>query len=71
MWDTTFYNNIQIEALLVKVDDGLQIGFIYCRTKPTNEEINAIKKLFSKSHIIMGDINLSHKDEEDKSKDIV
>ena len=60
--------NIQIEGLFVNMKDGMQIGFIYCRTKPTHEEIKAINEFFINAHIVLGDFNLSHRDEEDKSK---
>ena len=48
--------------------DEMQIGFIYCRTKPTHEEIKAINEFFINAHIVLGDFNLSHKLSEDKEK---
>ena len=48
--------------------NGLKIGFIYCRSTPTEQEIRAIKKSFSECNIIMGDFNLSHRDHGDKEK---
>jgi len=52
---------LQIEALIVKLGNGITIGFVYCRTTPTNAEIDALKKLFSGCDILMGDLNISQR----------
>ena len=50
--------DLQIEGLIVKMENGLEIGFLYCRSTPTDAEI---KKYFGECNVIMGDLNLSHR----------
>ena len=59
---------LQIEALIVKLGSGITIGFVYCRTTPTNAEISALKKLFSSCDIFMGDLNISQRISSDQEK---
>ena len=61
-------DNLQIQGLIVCMKNGLKIGFIYCRSTPTEQEIRAINKSFSECNIIMGDFNLSHRINAEKEK---
>ena len=63
-------NMLQIQGLRVKFqkEDGMDLGLIYCREKPTVKECEAIKRKFDACHIILGDLNLSTRNEEDKKK---
>ena len=58
----------QIEGLFINMKNKQQFGYIYCRTKPTNSEVHAIKNFFQDSTIILGDFNLSHRMEDDQTK---
>ena len=60
--------NLQIQGLIVRLLNDLKIGFIYCRSTPTHQEINAINKAFDECHILTGDFNLSHRIAGDKEK---
>ena len=59
---------IQIEGLIVKGMKNLTLGFLYCRSTPTDPEIKAINKYFVECNILMGDINLSHRIKRDREK---
>ena len=63
-------NKLQIQGLKVKFqnDDGMDLGFIYARKTPTIKEVEAIKRKFSSCHFILGDLNLSTNDADDKRK---
>ena len=39
-------NKLQIQGLIVRLRNGLNFGFIYCRSGPNNSEIKAIQKYF-------------------------
>ena len=60
--------DLQIQGLIVSLRSGLDLGFIYCRTSPNDPEIKAIKKYFDRCNAILGDLNLSHRNEQDKKK---
>ena len=60
--------HLQIQGLIVRMINGLNIGFIYCGSTPTVQEINAINKSFGECHAILGDFNLSHRIKADKQK---
>ena len=60
--------HIQVEGLTVRLENGLKLGFIYCRSSPLAVEINAIKKQFEDCNIILGDLNLSHRIRSDQDK---
>ena len=61
-------SNYQIESLIVKMENSLTFGFIYCRSTPSNSEIIQIKKNFKECKVIMGDLNLSHRLPSDQKK---
>ena len=61
-------SNLQIQGLIVRMLNDLKIGFIYCRSSPSNQEIKAINKSFSECHVLTGDFNLSHRIIADKKK---
>ena len=60
--------SLQCQGILVRLKDGLRLGFIYCRSTPNNQEVEQIKKYFAECDVLMGDLNLSHKIEEEKGK---
>ena len=43
-------------------------GFVYCRSTPSNPEIKAICKYFDECNLLMGDFNLSHRNQSDQDK---
>ena len=59
---------LQIQGLVIRLIHGTILGFIYCRSTPSNSEIEAICKDFEKCNILMGDFNLSHRVSEDQQK---
>ena len=59
---------LQFQSIVIKVKSDLQVGFVYSRSSPTNEEIKSMKKLFNQCQIIMGDLNLSHRLKVDMDK---
>ena len=59
---------LQIQGLIVKLANGFNLGFIYCRSGPNNPEIKAINKYFEECTAILGDLNLSHRNEKDQEK---
>ena len=67
-------NQLQIQGLSILFrgddggDEGLNIGFIYCRQTPTQKECEAISRAFARCHLLLGDFNLSPSDKEDKKK---
>ena len=61
-------NRLQIQGLIVRLINGLNFGFIYCRSSPNNPEIKAIRKYFDECNFLMGDFNLSHRVKEDQVK---
>ena len=61
-------HEIQIEGLIVKLESNLKLGFLYCRSAPTDAEIKAIKKYFDICDSLMGDFNLSHRLRRDQEK---
>ena len=60
--------NLQIQGLIINLNNGLSLGFVYCRSNPNNSEIKAIKNYFANCDAIMGDFNLSHRNEQDVEK---
>ena len=58
----------QIEGLIVRLENGINIGFLYCRSTPTIKEIEGITKNFEECNLLIGDLNLSHRIESDKEK---
>ena len=60
--------NLQIQGLIVKLTTGFNLGFVYCRSCPNNAEIKAMIKYFVECTALMGDLNLSHRNEQDKQK---
>ena len=62
------HGNLQIQGLIVSMKNTFDLGFVYCRSSPNNEEIKAMNKYFKKSSVLMGDFNLSHRNEQDKKK---
>ena len=61
-------NKLQIQGLIVRLLNGMHFGFIYCRSRPNNSEIKAIKKYFDECQFLMGDFNLSHRIQDDQMK---
>ena len=60
--------DLQIQGLIVRLISGFNLGFIYCRSSPNKPEIKAINKYFCDCTALLGDFNLSHRDEQDKQK---
>ena len=60
--------NLQIQGLIIELQDEASFGFVYCRSTPTNPEIRAMKKYFDRCTALMGDFNLSHRDQKDQEK---
>ena len=58
----------QIEGLIVRISNGLTFGFIYCRSTPTELEIVSINRYFIDCNVFMGDLNLSHRIQNDQQK---
>ena len=61
-------NTLQIQGLIVKFSYSLNVGFIYCRSTPSNSEVQSICENFLECNILMGDFNLSHRNKEDLPK---
>ena len=61
-------NTLQIQGLIVKFSVSLNVGFIYCRSTPSNSEVQSICENFLECNILMGDFNLSHRNKEDLQK---
>ena len=61
-------NKLQIQGLIVRLTNGFNFGFIYCRSSPNNPEIKAIRKYFGECNFLMGDFNLSHRIKGDRLK---
>ena len=59
---------LQIQGLIVRLIKGINFGFVYCRSTPSNQEIKAIYTDFKECNIVMGDFNLSHRISEDQRK---
>ena len=59
---------LQTQGLKVKLACGVSLGFLYCRTTPTNSDIDKICKEFEDCSCLMGDLNLSHRIEEHRQK---
>ena len=60
--------NLQIQGLIMKLKNGWTIGFVYSRSTPNNPEVKAINKYFNNCTAVMGDFNLSHRNEQDQEK---
>ena len=61
-------DHVQIEGIIVKDVEELILGFIYCRSTPTDAEIKAINKYFGECNVLLGDFNLSHRIASDQAK---
>ena len=61
-------NRLQVQGLTIELATGHNFGFVYCRSTPNLSEIEAILKQFGECDILMGDLNLSHRVEEDQRK---
>ena len=61
-------DKLQIQGLTVRFSHGLNVGFIYCRSTPSHSEIKSVCKNFEDCNVLMGDFNLSHRNEEDCKK---
>ena len=61
-------DELQIQCLILGLKNDRRYGFIYCRSTPTNTEIDLIEEIFGPCQSIMGDLNLSHRVEEDRRK---
>ena len=59
---------IQIQGLVVTLNTGSKFGFVYCRSTPSNAEVEAIKKSFCDCSILIGDFNISHRVKSDQEK---
>ena len=59
---------IQIQGLILRLTDDLNIGFVYCRSTPNEEEIRKLNRCFNECQILMGDLNLSTKIEAEVKK---
>ena len=61
-------DNLQIQGLTIRFSFGVNIGFLYCRSTPSNSEIQTICDNFKECNVLMGDLNLSHRIKEDYRK---
>ena len=61
-------NRLQVQGLTIELSTGHTFGFVYCRSTPSFSEIEAIRKQFEACDILMGDMNLSHRVEDDQRK---
>ena len=61
-------DKLQIQGLIIRLINGMNFGFIYCRSGPNSPEIKAIRKYFDECTFLMGDFNLSHRIVEDQKK---
>ena len=61
-------DKLQIQRLIVRLINGLNFGFIYCRSTPSSPEIEAIEKSFDECNFVLGDFNLSHRSSDDQVK---
>lgn len=59
---------LQIQGLIVRFSFDLNIGFLYCRSTPSNSEIKSVCENFKECNILMGDLNLSHRNKEEFQK---
>ena len=61
---------LQCQGLKLKFhgENGIDIGFLYCRQSPTVKECQAIVRKFNSCHFVLGDLNLSAHHPEDKKK---
>ena len=62
--------NLQCQGLKLKFngENGVELGFLYCRQAPTVKECEAIVRKFNSCHFVLGDLNLSAHHLEDKKK---
>jgi hypothetical protein len=61
-------DKLQIQGLIVRFTNHINIGFIYCRTTPTDAEVRATRETFKECQVLMGDFNLSPKKEAEQEK---
>ena len=61
-------DSLQIQGLIIKLKCKLSLGFVYCRSTPNNADISYIKKVYGDCSTIMGDLNISHRIDSQKSK---
>ena len=59
---------LQIQGLILRMTNAVNIGFIYCRSTPNNPEVKAISKYFKECHFLLGDFNLSPRIPKDVQK---
>ena len=50
---------VRIHGLKVKFEQGMELGFVYCRKTPTFEQVRDLKTEYKKSDFLLGDFNLS------------
>ena len=62
------HDKLHIQGLIVRFTNQVKIGFVYCRSTPTEIEVNSTKKTFRECNILMGDFNLSTKKEAERKK---
>ena len=60
--------NLQIQGIVLRMNNGLSFGFLYSRTTPNTPEVKAINKYFAECQFMMGDFNLSPKMPQDNKK---
>ena len=61
-------DKLQVEGLIVRLTNQISIGFVYCRSTPTEAEIRGINKHFEECNVLMGDLNLTFKKEGEQRK---
>ena len=61
-------NQLQIQFIMVKVMPSINAGFIYCRTTPSDSEVKKIIKISNDCSALLGDLNLSPRNEFDLKK---
>ena len=68
-YDTLKRNKqVQIDTLTIKLRNGENYGFVYCRSKPTIAESKALCSHFYDCAVLLGDFNLSHRISDDQEK---
>ena len=63
-----YVSNLHSQGMIVDLTCGLSIGFTYCRTTPTESDIEEISQMFKSCDAFMGDLNISHRIKSHKEK---
>ena len=61
-------NTLQIQGIKVNLKGNMYVGFIYCRSTPSNEDIQFLNDMFADCKILLEDFNLSHRIKSEQRK---